>query len=328
MSVDKNISRAIVEKELSECYELFNRFGVKLLSDNADSLTFSLEIRSRIDNEIYWLEVQYDNYKEQPLFIEFIEPGTDIRGTLNAYPKSNDSFFHNMPCICNPCSRKAYKQNNGPHGDWTLAGWLKNQKLGSLSNLHAILNAIISRINNKEKYLGRMQPFPNDILKYIIPREALRKTEEVLNYYSRIDDGNESLVYWGGIKTKNEIIISLVMVPDLITEAQRVTITPTANIGFIQALSQHGCVHIAQVHSHPTEWIDHSYGDDQFASFKHNGLVSIVVPSYCNDGMLPLIKNGIHRYSGKSFIRLSNKYVNEHFLISDEFGMNFVDSRK
>lgn len=86
-------------------------------------------------------------------------------------------------------------------------------------------------------------------------------------------------------------------------------------------------IEIAQVHSHPSDWVDHSEGDDLWASFKIEGLVSIVVPNYCKDGMLPLTNCGVHRYINGNFIRLSKKYITSHFRLVNEKS-DFVDLRK
>ena len=94
-----------------------------------------------------------------PLHIDFIDPESGKSGIQRAYPKSTGNaghWFHNHPCICHPCSRKAYKTEGGPHRDWTLGGWRQNPKVGSLTNIKAILQAIYSRISNSDLYGGRM----------------------------------------------------------------------------------------------------------------------------------------------------------------------------
>ncbi len=118
-----------------------------------------MNLKSKLDNEKYILEVRFDNYKEWPLYLEFIDPVTGEKGTKNAYPKGDDSFFHQHPCICNPCSRKAYADYSGVHkdADWTLAGWQQNQKTNTLVDLRSILEAIYARINNRDIYQGRMK---------------------------------------------------------------------------------------------------------------------------------------------------------------------------
>ena len=87
-------------------------------------------------------------------------------------------------------------------------------------------------------------------------------------------------------------------------------------------------IEIAQVHSHPSDWVDHSEGDDLWASFKIEGLVSIVIPNYCKGGMLPLTNCGVHRYINGNFIRLSEKYITSHFRLVNNEKADFVDLRK
>jgi hypothetical protein len=168
---------------------------------------------------------------------------------------------------------------------------------------------------------------PNDEILYFIPNNIINLTEKYLKEYSKIQDGNEGLVYWAGIKKESQYIIRMVIIPKLITESQRVIVTPKANLELIRTLSNYSYTHLAQVHSHPGNWVDHSIGDDIYAAFKYRGLISIVVPNYCKDGMLPLINNGIHRHEKNSFIRLSSKYISKHFIIESNSDSKFVDLR-
>ena len=101
-----------------------------------------------------------------------------------------------------------------------------------------------------------------------------------------------------------------------------------ANFDFVKTLSKKKYIQIAQVHTHPTEWIEHSYGDSKHAAFKINGLLSIVVPSFSEKGMLPLERCGIHRFDGEKFVRLKNKYIKKHFNITKAGKTELIDLRK
>lgn len=159
MTVDPSISLAIVKKELEDCREDSSVYGWEISEPDESTQTFTVKMRSPLDKEEYLIEIKFDNYKEYPLLIEFINPKTGERGVKSAYPANNDSFFHTFPCICHPCSRKAYQQfvAGAPHpiGDWQFAGWQSNPQTGSLKNIRAILRAINSRISNPELYKGR-----------------------------------------------------------------------------------------------------------------------------------------------------------------------------
>jgi len=157
MAVDPRTSTAIVRKELEDCQNdaLRNHWEISRIDEQ--NQIFTVKMKSPIDNEDYIIEMKFDNYKQLPLYIEFIDPKTGERGTKNAYPASKGKFgvfFHGFPCICHPCSRKAYTP--GPHGDWALTGWQQNPQIGLLTNIRAILLAIYSRISNEEEYGGRM----------------------------------------------------------------------------------------------------------------------------------------------------------------------------
>lgn len=157
---------------------------------------------------------------------------------------------------------------------------------------------------------------PNDNIRYLVSRSVIEQTEKVLKEYGEIDHSHEGLVYWAGTRNESEILVNAVIAPETISTPGSVTITPESNFYVIQCLSQNKLVHLGQVHSHPGSWVGHSLGDDLRASFKRNGLLSIVVSNYCHHGMLPIKQCGIHRYSRDEFIRLSKKYVQKHFKLT------------
>jgi len=169
---------------------------------------------------------------------------------------------------------------------------------------------------------------PRDKLLYVIPSQVIHETEKVLMEYANIEPSNEGLVYWGGTRRKDAVTVRAVIAPRTTSSYGGVSISHRSNFDFVGALDQHNLVQIAQVHSHPTEWVGHSLGDDEMAAFKIEGLLSIVVPEYCTSGMLPLTKCGVHRYVRGDFKRLSEKYVCNHFIIKEGIGSLLEDFRR
>jgi hypothetical protein len=153
--------------------------------------------------------------------------------------------------------------------------------------------------------------------KYIIPLGVIKVTETVLGQYGRFSPPNEGLVYWGGTQNGDSVRVQAVIAPKTNSSYGRVSTTHRSNVDFVECLNRRSLIEIAQVHSHPTGWVDHSNGDDDWAAFKIEGLLSIVVPEYGLKGMLPITICGIHIYIQDRFVRLSNKYVNQHFLIDN-----------
>jgi len=157
MTVDRSISIDIVNRELAECILDAARYNWDISPIDDDQMSFQVRMVSPIDKEPYVIQFEFRDYREKPLLIEFIDPKTNLPGTKQAYPRSrSNGFFHSMPCICHPCSRKAYAQFSGPHQDWTLTGWETNPKVGTLTTIRAILRAINARITDPELYGGRM----------------------------------------------------------------------------------------------------------------------------------------------------------------------------
>lgn len=158
MSVAASTSLRRVKKELQKCLDYAKKCGWLISEIDESSQTFTVRMKSQIDQEEYILEVRYDDYPELPLLLEFIDPETGEPGTEHAYPKCSDTFFHTMPCICNPFSRKSYKAflPNAPHQDWSLVGWQTNPQVGALKSVDSILRTIYSRISRKDLYNGRM----------------------------------------------------------------------------------------------------------------------------------------------------------------------------
>ncbi len=159
MSVVKEISLIIVKKELLGCISYGKKIGWILSEIDESNLSFTVQMTSPIDGEVYVVEVIFDNYPEIPPLIDFIHYQTGQKNILGAYPKNRDSFFHpNGPCICNPCSRKSYRDfvQTGPHEDWKMIGWQNNPQAGNLISMDAILKTIYSRISNPDYYEKRM----------------------------------------------------------------------------------------------------------------------------------------------------------------------------
>lgn len=167
-----------------------------------------------------------------------------------------------------------------------------------------------------------------DNKKYIIPKQVITDSQKVLREYASLEPSNEGLVYWGGTKNEQIVTVTTVIAPKTDSSYGRVSTSYKSNSKFVQALNEKKIVYIAQVHSHPTTWVDHSEGDDAWAPFKIDGLLSIVVPTYGKNGILPLTKCGVHRFEKTHFERLPRKYVKKHFVIDSQYESDFVEMRK
>jgi hypothetical protein len=151
---------------------------------------------------------------------------------------------------------------------------------------------------------------------FSIPSQAIDHTERVLRAYGDRRFPHEGFVYWGGTKKYDTSTIELVIAPHLEARFAGVRISAKSNASVVRELSNRSLTEVAQVHTHPTDWVDHSCGDDRLAPFRIGGLISIVVPNFCKHGMLPLRVCGIHRFTINSFERLSDFYVTKYFHVT------------
>lgn len=159
MPVDRAVTRATLEQELGGVRELgrVHRWGV---IPDFDRLIVTVTMYSHND-DLFIIEAQCENYKEVPPFFEFIDPKTGARGTKAAYPKGNDSFFHDAPCVCAPFNRKAYKTVDplGPHSDWNLGDWMYSTASDvaweNYSRLADMFGLIQTRLSRPDLYKGR-----------------------------------------------------------------------------------------------------------------------------------------------------------------------------
>ena len=176
--------------------------------------------------------------------------------------------------------------------------------------------------------ISKKAPRLKDRKRYLISSKVIRDTERVLQDYACKSPSNEGLVYWAGKISDNVVNVTAVIAPNTESDAYLVSTSHKDNFHVVNELNELKLVEVAQVHSHPGYEVDHSYGDDRWAAFKFEGLLSLVVPNYCKEGILPLEKCGIHRYKKRGFTRLSIKYVKEHFQLIDRTDSKFVDLRR
>lgn len=63
---------------------------------------------------------------------------------------------------------------------------------------------------------------------------------------------------------------------------------------------------VAQVHSHPGDWTDHSEGDDQLVLLPFEGMFSLVVANYGRGGIQPGGSVGVHQFQTSQWVKVSN----------------------
>lgn len=162
MALPAEISREHLLEELYLARQISGMMGWEIESD-PDHLIVTVRMKAYND-DLFILTGKFDDYKEIPPALDFIDPKNGEIGTAHAYPKSKvSSLFHSGgPCICAPFSRKAYKvfSKTGPHEDWKYSDWMNStvQQVdwSNYNTLPKMVGLIHTHINRPDLYAGRM----------------------------------------------------------------------------------------------------------------------------------------------------------------------------
>ncbi|MBN8837680.1 MAG: hypothetical protein J0I09_10490 [Sphingobacteriia bacterium] len=167
---------------------------------------------------------------------------------------------------------------------------------------------------------------PKDDFYYKIAADVVEWTISILRDYG--NNGDEGLLYWAGAPTyNNTFVIDMAIAPHVTSSRYGFQTNHEDNGNYVECLMDAERIHFAQVHSHPRTIVDHSWIDDTETAFKSQNLLSIVVPSFGEIGMVPLEICGIHRFNQGKFFRLSNRYIKEHFEITNSITPFYKDLR-
>lgn len=150
----------------------------------------------------------------------------------------------------------------------------------------------------------------------MVAEEVIARTKGLLLSYSEPKEHHEGIVYWAGLNTTEGIIILAAISPKATTTSGSVNVGVMENSQVVSAVNDLGLQMVAQVHSHPFDCgVSHSTGDNDMVFMPYEGLLSIVVGDYGLGGLLPLSRNGVHIFHDGRWIGLSDKQVEEHFIV-------------
>ena len=152
-----------------------------------------------------------------------------------------------------------------------------------------------------------------------IPRLIVEKTAEQLRKYGT--QGNEGLVFWGGIEAGDGSKFVTTCVYPRVRWVSGISVSSdvVAGAGVVREVRRRGLEIIAEVHSHPGHGVGHSIVDDENPFVLADGNLSIVVPRFGEKGMEPLWECGIYIYSLKSgWRRLGKEEIVEKFEVVDQ----------
>jgi len=142
-----------------------------------------------------------------------------------------------------------------------------------------------------------------------VPEAVLGETVRLLRTFGGSQKPHEGIVYWAGVEGRRAWSVTTCLVPDARTTPGSYETSVMANAQIIGWLAERGLNLLAQVHTHPGRSVDHSDGDLAGAFMAFPGSLSVVVPNYGRNGMLPFWSCGIHRYGPAGYRRLSREEI-------------------
>jgi hypothetical protein len=129
-----------------------------------------------------------------------------------------------------------------------------------------------------------------------VPRWLLDRTWSLLRQDGL--KGVESTVLWGGRRFGNDAVAMAVLCPtggDVSFSRGLVRVGPDTTAEMGRWLRAEGLRGLAQVHTHPGSWIDHSRTDDDSPIVSSDGFVSLVWPNYASLPVREITELGVHR---------------------------------
>lgn len=138
-----------------------------------------------------------------------------------------------------------------------------------------------------------------------VPEEVVVGTWRALR--ATADVGAEGVAFWAApapLYAGQLQVVTTLIVPRQRVSAGRYELPPDAVREMGRTLRARGLVNVAQIHTHPTDWVDHSRWDDTHAFSLREGAISVVWPWY-GRYLPPNDEWGVHERRGGEWVRLS-----------------------
>lgn len=147
--------------------------------------------------------------------------------------------------------------------------------------------------------------------KFLVAPHLIEDTERALKSFNTKKRANEGFVYWAGRTAGVDCVALALFRPRAVVTPGSVDVDEHENVRFIQWLKENQLMHVGQVHTHPPGVAEHSHGDALWAFMKFPGLLSIVVPNYGKQGMMPLSRCDFEVYTREGFVQLTKNEIRD-----------------
>jgi hypothetical protein len=150
---------------------------------------------------------------------------------------------------------------------------------------------------------------------FVITAAAIAEAERLLPSFRDPLGDHEGIVFLLGRQLGELTMLTSALAPRAETTRGSVRCSPEQMAEVIEAAREVGLGVLAQLHSHPAEWTEHSVGDDSMVFMPFEGMLSIVAPWYGRVGLCPLANLGVHQYQDGRWVQAEADSIRERITV-------------
>lgn len=170
----------------------------------------------------------------------------------------------------------------------------------------------MNEVRRRFKPRHRVRPL---LGRFEIVDAALTAAERLLPTFRGVDGDHEGIVFLFGRELGERTIYTTVIAPEADHGWGHVHCSHEQIHAVVREGRRLGLALLAQLHSHPGSWTEHSEGDDDMIVMPFDGMLSIVAPHYGGHGLRPLDSLGVHQFQGGEWVLCERDSVHAQFAI-------------
>lgn len=149
----------------------------------------------------------------------------------------------------------------------------------------------------------------------VVPRRVLHTTHE--HFVPYWEAGVETGCYWFGVDIGLWQVVTTLAVAKLFQGPGGFRVEPKSMRRLAKTMSEQRLENLAQIHTHPSDWVGHSAFDDAHAYSTRPGSLSIVWPNYGLALGHDLADIGVHEYDADGWRELNQDQIRRRLLVVD-----------
>ncbi len=136
----------------------------------------------------------------------------------------------------------------------------------------------------------------------VVNRTLLGETHRFLGPYCHANV--EGACFWFGVQEGSLQVVTTLALPEVRQTRGYYRVVPESLRRLVADMRAQGLKNLAQVHTHPSDWVGHSRYDDENSYSTKEGALSIVWPNYGASLHHDLNTLGIHERQGGEWVLL------------------------